>query len=108
MHPLATETSVVSVLRNRHELDGVVAHALHPGEDVPGEVCVGRHLGLARRHADMSLVDLKVRRLGRALVLEDVLFLLRRLPMHAVEQVRGVVLPREPGPCRHPLDPLAS
>mmetsp|Transcript_100425 Transcript_100425/g.281407 ORF Transcript_100425/g.281407 Transcript_100425/m.281407 type:complete len:291 (+) Transcript_100425:1776-2648(+) len=103
---VVAEAAVVGVLRDGHELDAIVAHALDPGQDVAREVGVGRHLRLAGRHADVSLVDLEVIRLQGALVLEDVAVRLRGLPMHAVEEVRGVVLPRQPGPRGHALDPL--
>mmetsp|Transcript_10489 Transcript_10489/g.27988 ORF Transcript_10489/g.27988 Transcript_10489/m.27988 type:complete len:478 (-) Transcript_10489:99-1532(-) len=104
---VVAEAAVVRVLGHGHELDGRVAQALDAGEHVARELLVRGHLGVEGRHADVRLVDLQVRGRRRPGVLELVAVGGRRLPEDAVEEVGGVVLPRELDPGRYAVVPRA-
>mmetsp|Transcript_111409 Transcript_111409/g.278951 ORF Transcript_111409/g.278951 Transcript_111409/m.278951 type:complete len:224 (-) Transcript_111409:258-929(-) len=104
---MVAEAAVVRVLSNSHELHAVVAHALDAREDIVRKVHVRGDLRIHGAHTDVSLVDLQVCRLVGPGMPEDVPLSLRGLPENTVEQVGGVILPRQLCPSRHTLDPLA-
>lgn len=54
---LVTETGIVGVLHDGHELDGVVSQALDAREHGLCELLVRGHLALRGGNADVSLVD---------------------------------------------------
>mmetsp|Transcript_38740 Transcript_38740/g.111253 ORF Transcript_38740/g.111253 Transcript_38740/m.111253 type:complete len:272 (-) Transcript_38740:147-962(-) len=102
---VVAEATVVGVLRNGHELHGIVAHALDAGQHIAREVQVRGDLGIEGAHADVALVDLQGLRLRGSRVLERVHLRCGRLPKHTVEEVGSVVLPGELRPGWHPVVP---
>ena len=97
---VVAERAVVRVLHHRHQLHGVVAASLDPGQDIVGELAVGVNLGILAAHAHVSLVDARRGGSGRPGVLADVLLARRGIPVHAVVVraelglLRGVGYPR--------------
>jgi len=75
---LVSETGVVCMLHDCHQLYGVVSEVLDTWEDIARELLVGRNLGLGRRNANVGFVDSSALGLRRPLVLPDVL--LGRVP----------------------------
>ena len=75
---LVSETGVVRMLHDGHQLYSVVSQVLDAREDVTGELLVGRYLGLGGGDANVGFVDTCALGLGRPLVLPDVL--LGRVP----------------------------
>ena len=87
---LVAETGVVGVLHDCHELNDVVAKVLYARQNVVSEFFVARDLWVGRRNADVGLVDAGAARLRRPLVLEDVAFLLGRVPEAGIVDRRDV------------------
>ena len=57
---LVAEGSIVGMLHDGHDLNGVVAQRLDPGQNVDPEFFVRAHLALFLSHADVALVDEEV------------------------------------------------
>ena len=77
---LITETGIVGVLHDGHELNGVVSQVLDAGKHVLCELFISSHLALRGGNADVGLVDPKALGLRGPLVLECVSFGLGRVP----------------------------
>mmetsp|Transcript_38357 Transcript_38357/g.102093 ORF Transcript_38357/g.102093 Transcript_38357/m.102093 type:complete len:317 (+) Transcript_38357:5620-6570(+) len=103
---VVTETSVVRVLRDCHQLHGVVPEALDSRQHLVCKFQVRSHLWQFRGHAHVSLVHLHCGGRTRAWVPEHVLK--GRCPEDPVEQVCGWVLPRQLRPRRHTLNPFTT
>ena len=73
---VVSKASIVSVLLDGHDLNGIVSEVPDPREHVLLELQVGAHLGLLARHAHVALVNAQIGWLGRPVVLELVLFVL--------------------------------
>jgi hypothetical protein len=83
------------MLHDRHQLYGVVAEVLNPGEDVARELLVRRDSRFRGRYADMGFVDAGALGLRRSLVLEDVL--VRRIPEARIVDGGDVEVLRDAG-----------
>lgn len=60
---LISETGIVGVLHDGHELNGVVSQVLDARKHGLGELLIGSHLALRGGNADVGLVDPKALRL---------------------------------------------
>jgi hypothetical protein len=87
---LVTETGIVCVLHNCHQLYGVVSQVLDARQDVLGELFVGGYFRLWGGDTDVGFVDAGTLGLRRSLVLPDVL--LGRVPEARIVDGRGVQL----------------
>ena len=57
---LVSERTVIGMLLDSHQLNGVVSQARNPGQNVPAKRVEARHNGLFRAHTYMHFVDKRI------------------------------------------------
>ena len=99
---MVTEGTIVGVLLNGHDLDGIVASLGHAGQHVVLELCVAAHFLSILSHTDVALVDEQRTFLGlKAVFLPHIG--LGRIPHLGRENLRLIVLHHAAAPCRNAL-----
>lgn len=103
---LIAETGVVCMFHYGHQLDDIVTQVLYPREHVLSELLVRSYSSLGRGDTNVCLVDASALWLGRALVLEDILLLFRRVPeARIVNRGDAELLSNAGNPSRYALLP---
>ena len=100
------EGTVIRVLLQGHDLQGVVAQLFHARQDILPEFLERAHLFLLRRHADVAFVDERIRAFAGMAVLPDIR--LGRVPHLGAEHLGYVVLNHAGGVGRQALSPAAG
>lgn len=85
---LVSETGIVGMLHDCHQLYSVVSQALDSWENILGELLVCSNLWLGRGYTNVSLIDSRTLGLWRALVLPHIL--LGRVPETRIVYGRDV------------------
>lgn len=104
-HRRNPRTCIISVLHNRHKLDGIVSEVLNTGEHVLGELFVLPNSRFCGGNTDMCLIDAEVVGFRWARVLELISLGGRRVPKTGIVNGRhGQVLGDTFNPGREPFD----
>ncbi len=103
---LIAEGTVIRMLLQGHDLQGIVAQFFYTRKDIPAEFLKGAHFFLLRRHANVALVDERIGALAGMLMLPDIFFL--RVPHLGAEHLGDLVLNYTGGIGGKALSPAAG
>ena len=87
---LVAEGGIIGMLHNGHDLDGIVAQSLDPGQNPLPKFIIGTHPGLLLGHANVALIDVEGL-LRLEIPVGPVKFLLRRVDDGTPAHVPGVL-----------------
>ncbi len=103
---LIAEGTIIRMLLQGHDLQGVVAQLFHARQHILAEFLEGAHLFLFRRHAYVAFINERMGAFPRMAVLPDIFF--SRIPYLGAEHLGDIVLHHTGGIGRQPFSPAAG